>query len=215
MLMFVHSLTSTPLDFGDQVSAMPDALQGQAPWLRGVRPGSRGERFDVREAAADLGMTVELSGAPRATLVGVGEGALVSLELALARPDLPVDLVVLGPALATSAGAGFQRRLTRLLPRRFFAARGVDKAKAVDALAGLADLDQWSRLSELQCRVLLVVGGRDRAAQAAAQAFEAAATSADVRTVVIPDAGVAPHLEAPAVVNDALYGFVGVEPRRR
>lgn len=215
LIMFVHGLFSTPLDFGDQVSAMPDSLQGQAPWLRGARPGSTGETFDIGDAAADLGMTIELSGAPKTTLVGVGEGALVSLEVALTRPDLDVDLVILGPALAATSGVGMRRRMTRFIPRGMLARRGVDKAKALDAMDRLTDIDQEGRLPDLRSRSLLVVGERDRLGRMAADAFAARATSADVRVETVPGANTSPHTEAPNEVNALLYGFIGVEPRRR
>ncbi|GAB48698.1 alpha/beta fold hydrolase [Mobilicoccus pelagius] len=214
MLMFVHGLLSTPLDFSDQVAAMPDDLQGTAPWLRGARPGAKGETFDLVSAAADLAMTIELSGAPRTTCFGVGEGALVCLEIASSRPELPVDLVLVGPALAASAGARTQRRLTSLVPRRMLAARGVDKRRALDGLAEIADADLWGRVSELRSRVLLLVGEKDRAARAAAEAFTARATAADVRTCVVPGAGASPHTQRPQESNAALYDFIGVTPRR-
>ena len=213
MLMFVHGLLSTPLDFGEQVSAMPDDLQGSAPWLRGARPGATGERFDLVSAAADLAMSIELSGAPRTTLFGVGEGALVGLEVTLSRPDLPVDLVVAGPGLAAAAGASTQRRLTSLIPRRMLAARGVDKNRALRGLEEIAEVDLWGRLPELRARVLLLVGERDRAGRAAAEAFTRQATEADVRTVVVRGAGASPHTQRPADVNVALYEFIGVRPR--
>lgn len=215
MLMFVHGLLSTPLDFEDQVSAMPDHLQGAAPWLRGARPGAKGETFDLVSAAADLAMTIELSGAPRTTLVGVGEGALVSLDVALSRPELPVELVLLGPGLAAAVGAGAQRRLTSLIPRRVLAARGVDKRRALQGLDALADVDLWGRLPDLRTRVLLLVGEKDRAGRAAAEAFTRQAGAADVETSVIPKAGASPHTQRPEEVNAALYGFLGTRPRQR
>ncbi len=214
MLMFIHGLMSTPLDFGDQVSALPDGLEGMAPWLRGARPGAKGESFDLVDAAADLAMTIELSGAPRTTLFGVGEGSLVALEIALSRPDLELDLVLVGPALAATAGVGMQRRFTALVPRGVLARRGLDKRRVMAALGNLADIDLWGRLPELTSRALLVVGEKDRAARTAAQAFVEQARRADVRVAEIAGAGPAPHTQRPAEVNAVLYDFVGVEPRQ-
>lgn len=213
LLMFVHGLASTPLDFGDQVSALPDALEGMAPWLRGSRPGSKGETFELDAAAADLAMTIELSGAPRATLFGVGEGALVALAIGLTRPDLPVDLVLVGPSLAAAAGVGAQRRMFSLLPRRMLARRGVDKARALQGLDALANVDLWGRLPDLRSRTMLVVGDNDRAGTAAADAFRRQAENADVRVETIHGGGTDPHLRRPADVNAVLYDFVGVTPR--
>lgn len=211
--MFVHGLFSTPLDFGDQVSALPPGLEGMAPWLRGARPGSKGDTFSVPDAAADLAMTIELSGAPKATLFGVGEGALVSLEIALSRPDLPVELVLVGPAVAASAGVGVQRRITSFLPRSMLARRGVDKRRALEGLDALAEVDLWGRLPGLRARTLLIVGDKDRAGRAASEAFARQAEAAEADVEVIPGAGASPHTQRPAEVNAALYGFIGVEPR--
>lgn len=213
LLVFVHGLLSTPLDFGDQVSVMPDSLEGMAPWLTGARPGSGGQSFDVSTAAADLAMTIELSGAPRATLFGVGEGALVSLDIALSRPDLPVDLVLVGPALAATAGVGMQRRISSWMPRSMLAKRGVDKKRALAGLDALAEVDLWGRLDELTARTLLIVGEKDRAGRAAAETFVARAPRADVRVEIIPGAGATPHLQRATEVNTALYAFIGVQPR--
>lgn len=211
--MFVHGLFSSPLDFGDQVSALPDSLQAMAPWLRGTRPGATGESFDLVAAAADLAMTIELSGAPKTTIFGVGEGALVALEIGLSRPDLDVDLVLVGPAVAATAGVGMQRRFVGLIPRGVFARRGVDKGRAVAALDSLADLDLWGRLGELRGRAMLVVGEKDKAGRAAAGGFGAQASSADVRVEVVPGASTAPQLQNPGAVNAVLYDFLGVAPR--
>lgn len=214
LLLFLHGVASTPLDFGDQVSALPDSLEGMAPWLRGLRPGTSRDTFDLAAAAADIAMTIELSGAPRATLFGVGEGALVALEIGLTRPDLPVDLVLVGPALAATAGAGMQRRLTSLVPRRVLARRGIDKARVLQGMDALAGVDVWDRVPELSARTLLIVGEDDRAGRAAAETVQRRARNADVAVEVIPGGGLAPHLRRAAETNAALYSFIGVTPRR-
>ncbi|MDO5628286.1 MAG: alpha/beta hydrolase [Mobilicoccus sp.] len=210
LLVVVHGLLSTPRDFGDQVSALPaDRLEAMAPWLRGTRPGAKDDAFDLVNAAADLAMTIELSGAPKTTLFGVDEGALVALEIALSRPDLDVDLVLCGPALAASAAAGMQRRLSRFIPRGVFARRGIDKQRALAGLDALVEADLWGRLPSLTARTLLIVGEKDRAGLTAAQGF-ADDVPADTRIEVIEGAGRAPHLQNAAGVNAVLYDFVAL-----
>jgi 2-succinyl-6-hydroxy-2,4-cyclohexadiene-1-carboxylate synthase len=64
----------------------------------------------------------------------------------------------------------------------------------------------WDRLGELRCPVLLTAGEQDRRYAGAAGRMAAAITEARVR--LVPDAGHAPQLEAPAEFSALLLEFL-------
>ena len=75
-------------------------------------------------------------------------------------------------------------------------------ARALRGLGTGALPSLWDRLAELDMRVLLIVGERDERFQAIAA--EMASGLPDAEVLVVPGAGHAVHLEAPAVVARAL-----------
>ncbi len=210
LLVFLHGVGSTPMSFSDQVAKLPPGIEASCPWLRGTRPGSKDVGFSLADAAAEVVTSLELAGASvsrPAWLCGVSAGAMVALAVAEQRPDLVEALVLVGGQVATPrALMRMQRRLMGLLPRSFYAGKGLDKRRTLAALDDLARVDLGEGLPRVAARTLVVCGSRDRANQPAARRLAGEIPGA--RLVLVEGAGHEVNIDRPAEFNEVLYGFL-------
>lgn len=208
LLAFVHGLGQLPQTWQDQVTAMPsDRFKAVAPWVKGLRPGRRGD-FSVDAAADELLGLLNANGVESMGLVGSGLGAVVALAAAQRAPECVSDLVLEGVSVKFGRLAlGAQKTLIRALPEARWAATGLDRASVLTVLDGLAGLDLVTGLPTVRARTLVLVGAGDRVQRPAADAVVAGVPGA--RLEVVPDAADPVHLTAPEAFTTLLWSFLG------
>lgn len=210
LLVFLHGVGATPMSFSDQVAKLPPGIEASCPWLRGTRPGSKEAGFSLADAAAEVVTSLELAGASVARpawLCGVSAGAMVALAVAQQRPDLVEALVLVGGQVAAPrALMRAQRVALGLLPRSFYAGKGLDKRRTLAALDDLAGVDLGDGLAGITARTLVVCGARDRANQPAAHRL--AREIPEAQLVLVEGAGHEVNVDRPAEFNELLYGFL-------
>jgi len=100
---------------------------------RGYAGSSRTEGpVSIVEQAADLAGLLKYLEVRRAHIAGHSYGGLVTLQLALDRPDLVGSLVLMEPALRVRAGGPASQDLTRRMAQGFQRYREGDREGAVD-----------------------------------------------------------------------------------
>lgn len=162
LAVFLHGLGQTPQTWQEQVAQLPSDLPAAAPWLRGLRPGSR-NTFSLRDSAAEVGLALTMHGADRAYLIGTSLGAMVALQAAVDDPRI-AGLVLAAPPvnpprwLMTIQGLGL-----RLASRRRLAERGLSKRAMQEVFQAMQETDFSHRLHEITQPTLLLCGDRDRA----------------------------------------------------
>jgi 2-succinyl-6-hydroxy-2,4-cyclohexadiene-1-carboxylate synthase len=224
--ILVHGFTQTAdswIPVIDALGAGVDVLALEVP-----------EGLDFESTAAVLGLR-----GGTARYVGYSMGGRLCLALALDRPDLVEQLVLVSasPGIADPRERDARRAaderlaldverdgidafLERWLDQPLFAslprdAAGLDDrrrgnsveriAHQLRALGQGAQPPLWDRLPELTMPIVLVTGAYDRKYGEIADAM-AAAIGANARTVAVPDAGHALHLERPDALAALLRG---------
>ena len=224
-LVLLHGFTQTGASWDEIRRLLGQRYRVRAPDLRGHGAASAVRPVDFPAVLADLAALVP----PGAALAGYSMGGRIALAFALAHPDRLARLVLVGasPGLADPALRAARARADEALATRVeaigieaFASEwgaqpllaGQPPSAHADRLrntpAGLAAALRglgtgvmaplWDRLPELAPPVTLVVGERDAKFRAVAEAMLPALHDAEL--VVVPGAGHAAHLEAPAAV---------------
>jgi len=207
------------------------------------RPTRAGSAYTTAELARSLVLALDESGVGSGVLVGFSLGGGVALQVALDYPDRVAALALVdttawpgadagarfgGRAAAVEAeGVGLlvQPAIERWFTPEFVAAQGEivgryaawigenDAAGYAAACRSLATLDLRSRLGEIHCPTLVVVGDRDQATPVAmARTLAAGIPGATLRIL-----GPAGHLVAEerwVEFNAALRAFLAALPRR-
>ena len=170
-------------------------------------------------------------------LVGHGMGGMVAQEVALRRPGLVRQLVLVATAAAVEPGDGYHRHATQglawlqegremdaiadaLLPQLVsaralpagvkLARHGLLEVHAATwrrALQALTGFDRRAALGHIHAPTLMVAGGEDRVAPPAVLEAMAAAVNG-ARCVTLADAGHLPHLEQPDTFDELLLEFL-------
>lgn len=206
MVVFLHGLGQTPQAWQDQVVALPPGVGAVAPWLYGMRPGSRDE-FDLVRAADDVARTLDLQGIQCAHLVGVSLGARVALEAARRHGDRVETLVLGGVPGAVPAVARWASRLaTRLVPRATYANQQLDKSRVVAATDAVARMGSLVGKGIGQ-RTLLLAGAQDATGRAVAQRLQDEMPNAVLQ--VLDGAAHLPNTQASSAFTEALVAFHG------
>ena len=191
----------------------------------------------AESAAALIETLAPVTGAAPLTLVGHGMGGMVALELALRRPELVRQLLLVATAPAVQPGDGYSHHAEQalawlaegrsmgeiadlLLPRLVGSGAlpaGVQLATVCQAevhaatwrraLQALAQFDRRPALGQLHLPTLLVAGEQDRVTPPALLQGMADAI-AGARCVTLPHTGHLPHLERPDDFDELLLGFL-------
>lgn len=236
-LVLIHGFGSDRLSWAGTSPALMEVARVHALDLPGHGDSLAAEAGDgsplaLAELLAD---TLDAHGIARAHLLGHSLGGAIAMVLAVAEPERVRSLSLLAPAglgrgidrdflsaypeLATGeeAAALLQRLVSKpLLINRFTIARVLEQLQrpgARDALRRIATgtLEQEAQLGAWAAQVaatgiprLVIFGGADQINPPDA----AALVNFAGRTLVIPEAGHLPHVEAARQVNTALTDFI-------
>jgi 2-succinyl-6-hydroxy-2,4-cyclohexadiene-1-carboxylate synthase len=229
-LVLLHGFTNTGASWDPVIAALDGRYRAIAPDIRGHGAMSDSEPVTLEAVIDDVG---RLTRAERFTLCGYSMGGRIALHVALAMPSRIERLILIGasPGLADPAERAARRASDHRLADEIesstieeFAERwaknpvltGQPASARSDRLrnstAGLGRAlrglgtgalpSVWQRLAEVRIPVTLIVGERDEKFRAIASRMAGELPHGEV--VVIPDAGHAPHLEAPALVARAI-----------
>ncbi|WP_116115803.1 alpha/beta fold hydrolase [Austwickia chelonae] len=207
--LFVHDLGQTPLQWEEQVAALPSGVGAACPWLRGTRPGGKTVEFTIGDAATSLITALDENGVASATLVGAGFGGTIALHAAARFPERVVAVhAISAPLQLSKKQLALQRTALRFMSRRSLAARNIDKDRLLAALAGAADGLTSDDLRGLEVPVTLITGADDKPGMLSARSLASVLPQARIealagRTGDLPTA-------ASAEVNAVI--FAGVDP---
>ncbi len=227
-LLLTHGYGATSAMFGPNLAAAGARNQVVTWDIRGHGASEYPADPDRYSPAAALGdMTAILTelGIERAVLGGHSLGGYLSLDLALARPDLVAGLVLIdtGPGFRNDAARDeWNRRANKTAARleeQGLAALGssaeMHAGEHRDASglihAARRTLTQYDShvldgLPRIEAPTLVIVGADDAPFLAAADYMSAKIARA--RKVVIPAAGHAPNVSQPELFNAELRGFL-------
>ena len=236
-LVLLHGFGSDRLSWAGNSPALMDVARVHALDLPGHGDSLAAEAGDgsplaLAELVAD---TLDAHGIARAHLLGHSLGGAIAMLLALAEPQRALSLSLLAPAglgrgidhefledfadLETKeqAEALLQRLVSKpLLINRFTVARVLEQLARPGARAALRHIAKGVMEQETQLGLwagelaatgiprLVIFGGADRINPPDASALVGFAG----RTLVIPDAGHLPHVEAARQVNAELIDFI-------
>ena len=236
-LVLIHGFGSDRLSWAGNSPALMEVARVHSLDLPGHGDSLAAEAGDgsplaLAEVVAD---TLDANGIAQAHLLGHSLGGGIAMVLALAEPARVLSLSLLAPAglgrgidrefLAAfpeltskeAAEALLQRLVSKpLLINRFTIARvleQLDRPGARDALRAIAEgvlaqeeqLGAWAgQIAATGIPRLVIFGGADQINPPDANALVGFAG----RTLVIPEAGHLPHVEAARQVNEALTQFI-------
>ena len=236
-LVLIHGFGSDRLSWAGNSPALMEVARVHSLDLPGHGDSLAAEAGDgsplaLAELVADA---LDANGIKQAHLLGHSLGGSIAIVLALAEPARVLSLSLLAPAglgrgidreflaafpeLASKddAEALLQRLVSKpLLINRFTIARvleQLDRTGAREALRAIAEgvLAQEAQLGDWASKIaatgiprLVIFGGADQINPPDANALVGFAG----RTVVIPEAGHLPHVEAARQVNEALTDFI-------
>ncbi|GAB79330.1 Pimeloyl-ACP methyl ester carboxylesterase [Austwickia chelonae] len=207
--LFVHDLGQTPLQWEEQVAALPGGVGAACPWLRGTRPGGKAVEFTVADAATSLITTLDENGVAAATLVGAGFGGTVALHAAARFPERVTAVhAISAPLQLSKRQLALQRTALRFMSRKNLAARNIDKDRLISALAGATDGLTSDDLRGLTLPVTLIVGADDKPGMLSARSLNSVLRQAQIEAVTGRGADLL-HA-APDEVNAVI--FAGVDP---
>jgi len=177
------------------------------PWVPGLLPTAR-EVPSLSDSAAMIDQTLMLEGMGAVDLCGQSYGAMVAAQVAAGHPDRVRRLVLVAgqvrpPRLLLRA----QAAALRLVPASRLADSGVSKDRLQAVLAAVRDADLSAELPRISAPTLVLVGERDRANLPAARKI--AELVPDARLEIVPGAGHAVNVDAPAALADLLADFLG------
>ena len=177
------------------------------PWVPGLLPTAR-EVPALSDSAAMIDQTLMLEGMGAVDLCGQSYGAMVAAQVAAGHPDRVRRLVLVAgqvrpPRLLLRA----QAAALRLVPASRLADSGVSKDRLQAVLAAVRDADLSAELPRISAPTLVLVGERDRANLPAARKI--AELVPDARLEIVPGAGHAVNVDAPAALADLLADFLG------
>lgn len=231
MLALVHGFTQTGRSWQRVVDLLGDADDVRTPDLPG-----HGERSDAPAGLWTGARAIGLE-CGRGTYVGYSAGGRHLLHLVLDRPDLVERMVLLGATAGiddpheragrVESDEALARRLEEVGVAAF-----VDEWLALPLFAGLPDEGRddrlrntasglaahlrlagtgsqeplWDRLAEITCPALVLAGERDEKFAALGRRLAAAMPHATFD--LVPGAGHAAHLEAPAAFVDRLRAWL-------
>lgn len=167
---FLHGLGQEPAAWDGVIELMPEWADCSAPTIPSLTAPAR-EPFSLdvaaRWVAADLIDRSEEDG----IVVGLSLGSLIAVRLAALEPGLVRGLVLSAPlARAPRMLMRMQRALMGVLPNRALSGpsvaeggAGVTKANLLEVLDEVSTVDLRHDLAQLECPVLVLVGGNDRA----------------------------------------------------
>ena len=204
-VLFVHGLGQTPQSWQDQVVALPIGTTMLAPWVRGMRPGTK-DVFDVDAAVGDLVLALDARGIDRAQVCGNGLGAVLAARLAARHPHRVGRVVLAHGFVGLSPMAIRLRQLAiKALPASSFAEAAVVKERLLAALGALRSLDLRGDLARIDAPTLVLVGRRD--ARGLKSARQVGALIAGAQVIEL-DGGAQLNTEAPEEFNRHLVDFL-------
>lgn len=184
-------------------------------------PGPRDPRYLHHEAHAVLPRVLDAAGAGRAVLVGHSDGGSIALLAAAALRERIAAAVTIAAHVfveeITLEGvrAAVRRYLTTDLPQRLarYHGAGTDALFHAWCVTWLApQFRDWNIevcLPDIRCPVLAVQGAGDPYGSPAQLRAIADGAGGRVETLLIPDCGHAPHLQAAPATLAAVARFVG------
>ena len=241
-VLMLHGSGGSFRSFAPQVETLASlGFRGVAWSMPGYGLSVPIEPYSFMGLAASCAYLIEvlMAEAPRpgVALVGQGMGGMLALEVALRRPDLVRQLVLVATAPAVLPGDGYDRHITdglqwldegrdmfatadTLLPRLVspgalpegvqlatFCQSQVHAATWRRALLAMRGFDRRSALGQIAAPTLLVAGEHDRVTPPGTLQSMAHAM-ADASLLTLPGAGHLPHLEQPDAFDEALVSFL-------
>lgn len=204
LAVFLHGLGQTPQTWQDQVRDLPSDLPAAAPWLRGLRPGSK-NTFSLRDSAGEVSSALTMHGASRAYLIGISLGAMVALQTAVDDERI-AGLVLSAPQvnpprwLMKAQGAAL-----KLASRRRLAERGLNKDAMQDVFRAMGETDFSGRLAEITQPTLILCGSGDRGNLPAARYLAANLPQARLEVIA---GGAQLNIDNPEEFNRVTYDFL-------
>jgi len=241
-VLMLHGSGGGFRSFAPQVEALASlGYRGVAWSMPGYGHSAPVEPYNFMALAASCVHLIEvlMAESPRRSvaLVGHGMGGMLAQEVAVRRPDLVRQLVLVATAAAVAPGDAYSRHaaqglgwldegrdmtaiaealLPQLVSPRALPA-GVQLARHVltqvhaatwrRALLALSGFDRRAALGHIHVPTLLVAGAQDTVAPPAVLQGMAAAVSG-ARCVTLADAGHLPHLERPDEFDEVLLEFL-------
>ncbi|MFV9507208.1 MAG: alpha/beta fold hydrolase [Oscillochloridaceae bacterium umkhey_bin13] len=216
-VVLIHGLLGSGRWWRHNLAALATHFQLHLIDLVGFGASCGGQRFVLRDAAAQIAAWMDRVDLPRATLIGHSMGGLIAAEVAAAYPAR-IERLVLVNAATTPLGRNYLRHACGLLGivpalrPSFLSVLVSDTLRAgprtmLQAITQLLAADATARLAAIEAPTLLVWGGRDtliplRVAEALTTQLRSA------RLVLIPAAGHNPMWEQPNAFNQAVLAFL-------
>ena len=191
---FIHDLGQEPGAWDGVIALMPEWADCAAPTIPSVTAPAR-EPFSLdvaaRWVAGDLIDRSEEDG----IVVGLSLGSLIAVRLAALEPGLVRGLVLASPFVrAPRMFMRMQRTMLGVLPNRALSGptvaeggSGLTKANLLEVLDEMSAADLRHDLAQLECPVLVLAGGNDRAGRRGAA--EVAELVPNAQFQVIPGVG--------------------------
>ncbi len=241
-VLMLHGSGGGFRSFAPQVEALASlGYRGVAWSMPGYGHSAPVEPYNFMALAASCVHLIEvlMAESPRRSvaLVGHGMGGMLAQEVAVRRPDLVRQLVLVATAPAVLPGDPYDQLIDQglrwldegkpmdaiadtLLPRLVspgalpegvqlatFCQSQVHAATWRHALAAMRGFDRRSALAQIAAPTLLVAGEHDRVAPPAALECLTHALPG-ARSVTLPGAGHLPHLEQPDAFDELLIDFL-------
>lgn len=204
-LFLLSGVGQMPWDWEDFLTAFGYDRPIQAPWLKGIRPGST-NRLLLEDMSDAVAQDAALQGYEQVDLVGLSLGAMVALGTAIRHPEqVRSQVLVAGQLSPPRSVMRAQRFALRFVPANRLP-QGFDKKRVRDLFTSLAEVDLEPLLDRVTARTLVVVGERDKPNLPASHQLAEKIDGAE--HLVIPGAGHQVNLEKPKELANAVRDFL-------
>lgn len=208
-LLLLSGIGQMPWDWEGFLGAFGYDRPIQAPWLKGLRPGST-DRLLLEDMSDAVAQDATMQGWQQVDLVGMSLGAMVALGTSIRHPEqVRSQVLIAGQVSPPRSVLRAQRFALRFIPGSRLP-KGLDKDRIREMFAALAEVDLAPLLDRVSARTLVVVGERDKVNRPASE--QLAEQIAGARLVVMPGAGHQINVEQPKELAAVVRDFLGEGP---
>ncbi|WP_022867406.1 alpha/beta fold hydrolase [Schaalia vaccimaxillae] len=204
-VIFLHGLGATPQSWTYQIDHLPSEFIGIALRL----PGTHNDDapFNLSKSADKIIRDLDARTISTAHLCGLSLGAMVATQVAINHPDRISSLTL---CASQAHPPRFLMRLQRLvmhgLPARALEMPDLSKARMLQILDAVAEVDLRPCLPTLNMPTLVVCGSKDKANLASSREISSLIPQARMR--VINDGSHELNTGQPEILSDLLNNFL-------
>lgn len=200
--MLLHGLGQTSADWNNTIKVMENKKDVICPnlseWLLNKEPCYLTLYHALENYCEQFNRPLNLC--------GLSLGGILTMQYGIEHPDKVNSLVLIGTQyIMPKRLLKLQNMLFHIMPNSTFSDMGFQKSDFISLCKSMVELDFRRDLKDIQCRVLIVCGDKDKANKPASLQMKELIPHAEL--VIIPNAGHEVNKDQPAELGKQLNTF--------